>query len=94
MGWSFTFSANADFKHPGAETVSSWHTEALVCGVVFGTHEDVSRGCEAVGLNAFHLHVFHIGQMDRPKARNAKKRNIRESERVVNAVEAENEVGR
>lgn len=61
MGQSLTFSTNADFKHPGAETVSSWHTEALVSGVVFGTHEYVPRGCEAVRLDAFHLHVFHIG---------------------------------
>lgn len=69
-GQSLTFSTNADFKHPGAETVSSWHTEALVSGVVFWTHEYVTRGCEAVRLDAFHLHVFHIGEMDRPKERN------------------------
>lgn len=56
-----TFSTNADFKHPGAETVTSWHTEARVGGVVFGAHEDVIRGCKAVCLNPFHLHVFHIG---------------------------------
>lgn len=67
MGLSLTFSTNADFKHPGAETVSSWHTEALVSGVVFGAHEDVTGGCEAVCLDAFHLHIFHIGEMDRPK---------------------------
>lgn len=93
MGWTFTFSTNADFKHPGAETVSSWHTEALVGGVVFGTHEDVTGGCEAIGLNAFHLHVFHIGQMDGPEARNAKKCNIRESDSGVNADKAETDVG-
>lgn len=69
-GQSLTFSTNTDFKHPGAETVSSWHTEALVSGVVFGTHEYVVGGCEAICLDAFHLHVFHIGEMDRPKERN------------------------
>lgn len=67
MGHLLTFSTNADFKHPGAETVSSWHAEALISGVVFGAHEDVTGRCEAVRLDAFDLHVFHIGQMDRPK---------------------------
>ncbi len=60
-GHSLTFSTNADFKHPGAETVPSWHTEALVSGVVFRAHEYITRGCKAVRLDAFHLHVFHIG---------------------------------
>lgn len=59
-----TFSTNADFKHAGAKTVSSWHAEALVAGVVFGTHENVTGGCEAIRLDAFHLHVLHIGKMD------------------------------
>lgn len=62
-----TFSTNADFKHPGAEAVSSWHTEAGVGGVVFRTHEDVTGGREAVRLDAFHLHVLHIGQMNGPE---------------------------
>lgn len=65
----FTLSTNADFKHPGAETVSSWHAETLVSGVFFGIHEDIIRGCETVRLDAFHLHVFHIGEMDGPKER-------------------------
>lgn len=68
-GRPLTFSTNADFKHPGAETVSSWHTEAFVSGVLFGAHEHVIRGCEAVRLDAFHVHVFHVGQMDRPMGR-------------------------
>ncbi len=61
MGQSLTLSTNADFEHPGAETVSSWHTETFVCGVVFWAHEDVTRGCEAVRLDAFYLHIFNIG---------------------------------
>lgn len=64
-----TFSTNADFKHPGAETVSSWHTEAGVGGVVFGTHKDITRGCEAVRLDAFHVHILHVGQMNGPEER-------------------------
>lgn len=64
-----TFSTNADFKHPGAETVSSWHTEAGVGGVVVGTHEDVTRGCKAVRLDAFHVHILHVGQMNGPEER-------------------------
>lgn len=62
--WPLTFSTNTDFKHAGAETVSSRHAEALVAGVVFGTHENVTGGCEAIRLNAFHLHVLYIGKMD------------------------------
>lgn len=59
-----TFSTNADFKHASAETVSSRHAEALVAGVVFGTHKNVTGGCEAIRLDPFHLHILHIGKMD------------------------------
>lgn len=62
-----TFSTNADFEHPGAEAISSWHTEALISGVVFGTHEDITGRGKSVRLDAFHLHVFHIGKVDRPE---------------------------
>lgn len=64
MERSLTFSTNADFKHTGAETVSSRYAEALIAGVVFGTHENVTGGCEAIGLDAFNVHVLHIGKMD------------------------------
>lgn len=63
----FTISTNADFEHPGAETISSWHAETLISGVFFGIHEDITRGCKSVRLNAFHLYVFHIGKMDWPE---------------------------
>lgn len=63
----FTISTNADFENPGAETISSWHAETLISGVFFGIHEDITRGCKSVRLNAFHLYVFHIGKMDWPE---------------------------
>lgn len=73
----FTFSTNADFEHPGAEAISSWHAETLISGVVFGTHEDITGRCKSVRLDAFHLHVFHIGQVDRPGvSKEAKKKTV------------------
>lgn len=69
MGGAPTFTTNTDFQHPGAKTVSSWHTEALVGGVLFRAHEYVLRGREAVSLDAFHIHIFHICQMYGPRKR-------------------------
>lgn len=63
----FTLSTNADFEHSSAEAISSWHTETLISGVVFGTHEDITGGCKSVCLDAFYLHIFHIGKVDRPE---------------------------
>ena len=62
-----TFSANADFEHPGAQAVTGRHAEACVGGVVFGGLEHVYRGSVAIRLDAFHLHVFHIAQVDGPE---------------------------
>lgn len=67
VGKWFTFSTNTDFEHSGAKTISSWHTESLISGVFFGTHEDITGGCKSVCLNAFYLHVFHITKVDRPE---------------------------
>lgn len=64
-----TLSANANFEHPGAEAVSSRHAEARVGGVVFRAHEDVARRGKAERLDAFHLHVIHVRQMNRPGGR-------------------------
>lgn len=66
---SLTFSTNADFKHPGAEAVAGRHAEAFVGGIFLGAHEHVVGGREAVRLDAFHLHVLHVGQMDGPDQR-------------------------
>lgn len=63
---SLTFSTNADFKHPGAEAVAGRHAEAFVSGIFRGAHENVIGGREAVRLDAFHLHIIHIGKMDGP----------------------------
>lgn len=63
---SLTFSTNADFKHPGAEAVAGRHAEACVGGIFLGAHEHVVGGREAIRLDAFHLHVLHVGKMDGP----------------------------
>lgn len=63
---SLTFSANADFKHPGAEAVAGRHAEALVGGIFLRAHENVVGGREAVRLDALHLHVVHVGKVDGP----------------------------
>lgn len=63
---SLTFSTNADFKHPGAEAVAGRHAEAFVGGIFRGAHENVVGGREAVRLDAFHLHIIHVGKMDGP----------------------------
>lgn len=64
---SRTFSANTDFKHPGAKAVPSWHTEAGVSGVLLRTLQDVVGRGETVGWDALHVHVLNITQMDRPR---------------------------
>lgn len=70
---SLTLSTNADFKHPSAEAVAGRHAEAFVGGIFLGAHEDVVGGRKAVRLDAFHLHVLHIGKMDGPDQQRKKK---------------------
>lgn len=71
---SLTFSTNADFKHPGAEAVAGRHAEAFVGGIFLGAHEHVVGGREAVRLDAFHLHVPYVSQMDGPDERREKRK--------------------
>ena len=80
--WALTFAANANFQHAGVQAVPGRHAEALVGWVDLGTLQHVLGGREAVRLDAFHLHVLHVGQVDRPEERKRDRERERDQHRA------------